>query len=85
MLNMTDWELLQTYARQRSESNFEVLVTRYVALVYSAALRQVRDRQMAEEVSHVPPVALPGFDHARPCLPQELERPGVEPTPNLQP
>src|SRR5689334_7554193 len=51
MLNMTDWELLQAYARRRSERTFEVLVNRYLGLVYSAALRQVYDTQMAEEVS----------------------------------
>src|SRR5438034_11481389 len=51
MLNMTDWELLQAYARQRSEHTFEVLVNRYLDLVYSAGLRQVRDPQMAEDVS----------------------------------
>ena len=35
----TDWELLQAYARQRSEPAFEALVSRYLDLVHSAALR----------------------------------------------
>src|SRR5437867_766086 len=48
---MNDWELLQAYAARRSERAFEVLVSRYLALVYSSALRQVRDPHLAEEVS----------------------------------
>src|SRR5436190_9257096 len=51
MLDMNDWELLQAYARQRSDQPFEVLVNRYLDLVYSAGPRQVRDPQLAEEVS----------------------------------
>ena len=49
--NMNDWELLQAYAERRSERAFEVLVKRYLDLVYSSALRQVRDPHLAEEVS----------------------------------
>lgn len=46
-----DWELLQAYARARSEPAFEALVSRYLDLVHSAALRHVRDPQLAQEVS----------------------------------
>src|SRR5213083_2917096 len=45
-----DWELLQAYALDHAERAFDLLVERYLDLVYSAALRQVRDAQLAEEV-----------------------------------
>jgi RNA polymerase sigma factor (sigma-70 family) len=45
-------ELLRAYAQEHSESAFEELVNRYVALVYSAAIRRVSgDRQLAEDVT----------------------------------
>ena len=39
---MSDFELLQQYARENSQAAFAALVERYVSLVYSAAQRQVR-------------------------------------------
>lgn len=47
----TDWELLARYTRQRSEDAFAELVRRHLGLVHSAALRQVRSPQLAEEVA----------------------------------
>jgi DNA-directed RNA polymerase specialized sigma24 family protein len=47
----TDLQLLARYSRERSEDAFSELVRRHVDLVYSAALRQVRSPQLAEEVS----------------------------------
>jgi hypothetical protein len=57
----TDLELLARYTRQHSshrnpmeadaEDDFAEVVRRYLALVYSAALRQVRASQLAEEVA----------------------------------
>jgi len=48
---MEDWKLLSEYVERNSESAFKELVSRYLNLVYSAAIRQVRQPQLAEEVS----------------------------------
>jgi RNA polymerase sigma factor (sigma-70 family) len=47
----SDLELLDQYARDGVESAFAEIVRRHVNLVYSAALRQVRSPQLAEEVA----------------------------------
>jgi RNA polymerase sigma factor (sigma-70 family) len=47
----SDLELLNQYARDGVESAFAEIVRRHVNLVYSAALRQVRSPQFAEEVA----------------------------------
>src|SRR5438552_18003062 len=47
----TDLELLRRYHRQHAEDAFAELVRRHLGLVYSAALRQVRSPQLAEEVT----------------------------------
>ena len=48
---MDDMALLREYAAGNSEAAFETLVSRRVGFVYSAALRQVRDPYLAEEVT----------------------------------
>jgi len=48
---MDDMALLREYAARNSEAAFETLVSRRVNFVYSAALRQVRDPHLAEEIT----------------------------------
>jgi RNA polymerase sigma factor (sigma-70 family) len=50
MQEMDDMALLREYAARNSEAAFEALVSRRVGFVYSAALRQVRDPHLAEEI-----------------------------------
>ena len=51
MNNATDQQLLRDYAGHRSETAFTELVGRHVDFVYSAALRMVRDKHLAEDVT----------------------------------
>lgn len=48
---MDDWDLLQTYAKNRSDAAFAELVQRHLDWIYSAALRQVRDPHLARDVA----------------------------------
>jgi RNA polymerase sigma factor (sigma-70 family) len=50
MMNQ-DMELVGEYATQHSERAFETLVSRHLSLVYSSALRQMRDPHLAEEIT----------------------------------
>jgi Sigma-70 region 2 len=46
-----DMELVREYVTRQSEKAFEALVSRHINLVYSAAMRQMRDAHLAEEVA----------------------------------
>jgi RNA polymerase sigma factor (sigma-70 family) len=58
MNTLTDQRLLREYAQRRVEAAFGELVRRHVDLVYSAALRMVRDAHLAEDVTQGVFVAL---------------------------
>jgi len=47
----SDWDLLGQFARENSQDAFADIVRRLLDLVYSAALRQIRSPQLAEEVA----------------------------------
>src|SRR5580693_6896820 len=46
-----DMQLVSDYIVGHSEHAFETLISRHINLVYSAAVRQVRDPDMAQEVT----------------------------------
>ena len=50
MTELGDMALLQVYGDSHSEDAFRVLVERHINLVYSTALRRVRDPHLAQEV-----------------------------------
>ncbi len=58
MSTLSDQELLREYATRHSETAFAELVQRHVDLIYSAALRMVRDAHLAEDVTQGVFVAL---------------------------
>lgn len=66
----TDAELLTRYTRHRAEDAFAELVRRHLDLVHSAALRQVRSPQLAEEVAQSTFLKL--AQHARQLAPDTL-------------
>jgi RNA polymerase sigma factor (sigma-70 family) len=47
----TEMELLARYVRRHAEDAFAEIVRRHLNLVYSAALRQIRSPQLAEEIT----------------------------------
>jgi RNA polymerase sigma factor (sigma-70 family) len=55
---MNDWELLQKWVQQRSDVAFGELVNRHLNLVYASALRQVREPELARDVSQAVFLAL---------------------------
>src|SRR5438034_3064907 len=50
-MTANDLDLLGKFTRDQSQDAFTALVQRHLDLVYSAALRQVRSPQLAEEVA----------------------------------
>jgi RNA polymerase sigma factor (sigma-70 family) len=58
MKGLSDIELLDAYARQRSEDAFRELVQRHIDFIYSAAMRQLRNPHLAEEATQSAFIAL---------------------------
>jgi len=66
-MTATDLQLLHRYARKGSEDSFTALVNSHLDLVYSAALRQVRLPQLAQDVARSVFIELAGSaDKLRP-------------------
>jgi RNA polymerase sigma factor (sigma-70 family) len=63
---MQDLELLREYVEQGSEKAFGEIVSRHVDMVYSAALRQLGDPQLAQDVTQTVFMALAAQGHKLP-------------------
>src|SRR3954469_20113997 len=66
-MSETDLQLLTRYTRQRAEDAFAEVVHRHVDLVHSAALRQVRSPELAEEVTQAVFIELARRADQLPC------------------
>src|SRR5690349_12498055 len=51
MMDRSDQELLRDFAAKGSEAAFNVLVQRHLNLVFSTALRQIGESQMAKDIT----------------------------------
>jgi RNA polymerase sigma factor (sigma-70 family) len=57
-LMMTDLELLTLFARDRSEDSLRALLQRHAGLVHAAALRQIHDPGLAEDITQAVFIAM---------------------------
>src|SRR4030095_1791998 len=58
MKRLSDIELLDAYGSERSEEAFRELAERHADLIYSAAMRQLRNPHLAEEATQSAFIAL---------------------------
>ena len=82
MQDLDDLTLLREYALRDSEAAFAELVSRRVGFVYSAALRQVRDPHLAEEITQAVFIILAqkaGRISIKPFWPAGCSRPRATP------
>lgn len=61
---MHDWQLLREYTTRNSQEAFAELVRRHINMVYSTCLREVGERQLAEDVTQVVFVILASKAHS---------------------
>jgi RNA polymerase sigma factor (sigma-70 family) len=64
---MNDFELLRSSAQTRSDETLHAIIERYRDLVYSAALRQLRDPHMADDATQAVFIVLLRKAHALPA------------------
>jgi RNA polymerase sigma factor (sigma-70 family) len=63
---LSDQQLLQAYAEEKSEDAFRAIVDRHARWIFAAAFRQLGDRQMAEDTVQIVFVLLARRSHKMP-------------------
>src|SRR5690242_21176686 len=73
---MSDEDLLERVARERDQSAFEILYSRYARAIYSLVVRILRDRHTGEDVAQEAFAAVWRAPARGPPRPRRAARPG---------